>query len=731
MHPIRPTRRELLAGAGVSLFGRALHAQTKAKQQCGSVPDAPVPPQCIEWTVVTITDPAVTSWTVPDGVTAVQVEGWGAGAGGADISAGDAGSGLFAGGGGAYTLLPFVPVTPGQVIPIQIGQGGGPGLDGAQTVWNGGQLVADCGLANGNGGNSDNCVPTFMNIVGASASYYIAHDGGYGGGAYTADPSGVGAIVNGAGGGGVAAYQRYGGTGDNNGVGDSYTGGGGAAGGSGVPDAGNGAMAWDLSPGGSSTGGPGLNGSGGGGGPVGGAGSLGIGYPGGGPGGGGGGGSTGAGGRAFWGGGGGAGRPGGRGGDGALAIMYLTPGELCNKVITPGGPYNIVLMDSNAYIYYSTDSGATWTATSVLPTATGFVWFNMVTGVTDQDYSKWAAHAESTRYFPVPGGGGFDFGAVSVAAQPLTNMQTTTPVRFDEMGPGGAALSQNCAYSPNTHQVFVSNYSSLDGTTGFYYNVDLRYSKDDGLTWQGLPGLQGPPWGNVNPRDGQVMNQGWHDICISQDAQVIYVKEIFSLIHKSSDGGVTFKMLTSGPLFYNTPDSIETRMACSPDGLTVMCVSRFELQFWISHDGGESWISYYMWTWVPSTALYTYVTDIGMNLDGSIIFVDVFWEFATNDVRDYFWLSRNGGLTWTQVYPPTAQNPDLSTRLEAAQCKVSQDGSGLSVAYYTGASDLTHTMVDVSNDGGATWTTHTVAITPLGPNDADFAGQWEDSRIWS
>jgi hypothetical protein len=74
------------------------------------------------------------SFTVPAGVTSVLLEMWGAGgAAGLPNSTGLGG----AGGGGSY-LRTVVGVSPGQVIPVRIGQGG----------------AATCGVDGGAGGNT-------------------------------------------------------------------------------------------------------------------------------------------------------------------------------------------------------------------------------------------------------------------------------------------------------------------------------------------------------------------------------------------------------------------------------------------------------------------------------------------------------------------------------------------------------------------------------------------------
>lgn len=101
-----------------------------------------------------------TSWTVPCGVTSIDVEVYGAGGGGGGSkTGGQAGGG---GGAGGYAFITLA-VTPGQVITYSIGTGGagaaaGTGADGTAgnpTTFNAGAVTANggtAGLGDNNGG---------------------------------------------------------------------------------------------------------------------------------------------------------------------------------------------------------------------------------------------------------------------------------------------------------------------------------------------------------------------------------------------------------------------------------------------------------------------------------------------------------------------------------------------------------------------------------------------------
>src|SRR5690606_25492143 len=80
--------------------------------------------------------PGIHTWVVPQGVTAIGIDVWGAGGGGGgtyshviNYSSPRAGGG----GGGAYSYVQL-PVTPGEILTIEVGAGGAGGLgsnDGA------------------------------------------------------------------------------------------------------------------------------------------------------------------------------------------------------------------------------------------------------------------------------------------------------------------------------------------------------------------------------------------------------------------------------------------------------------------------------------------------------------------------------------------------------------------------------------------------------------------------
>ena len=72
-------------------------------------------------TTYVVTSTGTGSWTVPAGVTSVQIELWGGGGGG--VSGG--GGADIGGGAGAYVIETGLAVTPGASITYNIATGGG------------------------------------------------------------------------------------------------------------------------------------------------------------------------------------------------------------------------------------------------------------------------------------------------------------------------------------------------------------------------------------------------------------------------------------------------------------------------------------------------------------------------------------------------------------------------------------------------------------------------------
>lgn len=307
-------------------------------------------------TTVFITTTGSSTWTVPAGVTSLQVECIGGGAGGYTQSVSDYGAG---GGAGAYAKTNAVSVTPGQTVYLFVGTGGAANTAGADTWANktantapasttdgalakGGAAATSTGTVGGAGGAAASCVGNTSSSGGSGGDCSSPSAIGGGGGGGAAGPSGAGknggsvptGVTTGGGGGGgsnggssTAASNVTAGdfNGTAGGAGTGGTGGGAANGGAGSAGGGGGGGNGGLSPvaggaGGSDTAFDATHGCGGGGG-------GGGGNPGGGADTGGNGGAAGS----YGGGGGGGGfgdataGTGGSGAQGLIAITYTAP----------------------------------------------------------------------------------------------------------------------------------------------------------------------------------------------------------------------------------------------------------------------------------------------------------------------------------------------------------------------------------------------------------------------
>ena len=208
----------------------------------GTIASASVP---VSVEPASFTIPGPYNWTVPAGVTSVQVVATGGGGGGSgtfSINGTGTGSGIGSSGGSGAQVTATLSVTPGQVIALVVGGGGTGGLSEPNQICSvggggGGASGLDVGnpdqvVAGGGGGGGGSC---------GNSGYYGGSGGA--GGASGAGGAGAGVFGGAGGGGGIggAAGSAYiglaggngsggpGGVGGQNGT--TYPGG---AGGSGV-----------------------------------------------------------------------------------------------------------------------------------------------------------------------------------------------------------------------------------------------------------------------------------------------------------------------------------------------------------------------------------------------------------------------------------------------------------------------------------------------------------------
>lgn len=162
--------------------------------------------------IKTVTDfMADGTWTAPQGVTNISIEGWGGGGAGAGNTAAST-DGEGGGGGGAYAKINSFTVTPGTGYATDLGAGAagttGQNVNGSDTTFNSTTMVADAGSGGSNdtGGNGGGAGGTTAGSTGD-----VEYAGGTGGNGGTGGATDIGS----GGGGGAAGAGGVGGTGGN------------------------------------------------------------------------------------------------------------------------------------------------------------------------------------------------------------------------------------------------------------------------------------------------------------------------------------------------------------------------------------------------------------------------------------------------------------------------------------------------------------------------------------
>jgi Concanavalin A-like lectin/glucanases superfamily len=224
-------QKETIRGAFSELLGARLG---------GGIPGAPglIAGYTGGTTTVTQSTPGSYTFTVPAGVTSLNVQCWGAGAG---ATGGSTGTGQGGGGGGAYAGEPNYTVVPGQVLHYTVGAGGTGDHVGSNNAPDGGASIFDSTHVAGSGVTANGGQHYQGNLNygpgGTTAGNTVSFAGGNGGPLQNGQ-------VNGTGGGGSGGSTGTGGGGSQGGRAGAAGSGGGAAGGAGVNNgSGNGGSA--------------------------------------------------------------------------------------------------------------------------------------------------------------------------------------------------------------------------------------------------------------------------------------------------------------------------------------------------------------------------------------------------------------------------------------------------------------------------------------------------------
>ncbi len=148
----------------------------------------------------TLTTNSTSPWTVPPGVTSIQVEMWGGGGGGGGVSvstSGGYGAGG-GGGGGGNTLTTLGGLTPGSTIAFSVGAGGtaGPSTGAANGGTGGNSTFTGATTANGGAGGGGVSVNSTAGAGGAGGTGTYSGGAGATGGSTFSGGGGSGAGTN-------------------------------------------------------------------------------------------------------------------------------------------------------------------------------------------------------------------------------------------------------------------------------------------------------------------------------------------------------------------------------------------------------------------------------------------------------------------------------------------------------------------------------------------------------
>ena len=207
--PIPANANAPAGGAGMLLWNTPSGALLLATPTAGVAANfQPATPQTYVSETVTL-GPGTTTWPVPPGTYSARVQCWADGSGGTS-GKGSYGAGGDGGGGGEYAENPDYPLTPGDVIAVAIGEGGGPSAAGGTynagtgTSFDGSGVVANPGI--GAAGGTGSSAPIHYNGGGGGINN-VSNGYGWGGGS----SAGPGAPGNTGGPFQQAAYPPYGG----------------------------------------------------------------------------------------------------------------------------------------------------------------------------------------------------------------------------------------------------------------------------------------------------------------------------------------------------------------------------------------------------------------------------------------------------------------------------------------------------------------------------------------
>ncbi len=374
-------------------------------------------------------------------------------------------------------------------------------------------------------------------------------------------------------------------------------------------------------------------------------------------------------------------------GDVFVDAVYLA----VERAISPPPPveaYKIALFDDSCHLFYSANSGATWTETETPANTLTNEWTDMQFAVNDEDYVNFLVNAER---YTVGNQGVIMFGATTS----LAALTSATPVNFGPQAFGVTAGTQGgdyAAYSTTANKIMIGPNAITGGGA-----LIPRISNNGGSTWANATGLSS--------------TNGWMGTAFNQAATIIYIHEWQGQIWKSNDGGSTWGVLGSSITFGSAvggPQAVNTyRIRCNQAGNFVAVISGRDGggnqggQFYLSKDGGTTWLHTDFQALSGAQVNSVFTADFGMTLDGSKFVVMISGiDPDSSNYRPWVWVSLNG-TSWAEIFPPFGPpNQHVGTTIN-----ISQDGRCIVLTYDRQSDVIFH--ADISTDGGTTWTTRT------------------------
>jgi hypothetical protein len=392
---------------------------------------------------------------------------------------------------------------------------------------------------------------------------------------------------------------------------------------------------------------------------------------------------------------------------GTVDVVVTTPsgtgtGTGLFTYAAPATPaYNLYLFDDCCHNWFSSDTGGTFREGATPggpftppPDDTGQDPYGV--GTLLDEWSDAQMAINDGDYLTICG---FDFnynGAFGILGLSLVAGQNLTYTLIDPE-PGLPAFVANFnIQAPAVAGAITSKAQTILTCPNFYGGIDVppgypRLSIDGGINWRDVTGVP--------------VNYIWSRAAFGANATTMYLKpsgDTFTggisnaFIYKSTNSGTTWTQLVAGPDYHNLADGeAQMRLRCSADGQTIVMMC-FDGNFWISKNGGTSWTNTDFVTAFSTGARGRY-GDCSVTPDGNTI-VATFEQTLNSGHWPAVFVSSNGGTSFTNIsaniqYPASVGPPTGGAPgtipTGCTQCNVSPDGLGIVVTFIYGDTGIT------------------------------------------